>query len=222
MGTFAVERARARASAFHTRPMPDPAVPAVWVCDLDTPAMVLGSTQDVAVADRAALDAAGADLVRRRSGGGAVWLAPGEVLWVDVIVPAGHERWDPDVGRSTHWIGEVWRRALLAQAPDLAGRLHVHTGGLVTTTWSRLVCFAGTGPGEVVIDASSKVVGISQRRTRDAARFQCAALLRWDPEPYERFLVDRPPAATLASVGAGVAAISAEALLAAFVAEISG
>ena len=28
-----------------------------------------------------------------------------------------------------------------------------------------------------------KVVGMSQRRTRDGALFQCAALLSWDPGP---------------------------------------
>jgi hypothetical protein len=32
------------------------------------------------------------------------------------------------------------------------------------------------------------VVGISQRRTRAAARFQCAAYRRWDPEPLMRLL----------------------------------
>jgi lipoate-protein ligase A len=36
------------------------------------------------------------------------------------------------------------------------------------------------GPGEVTV-AGRKVVGVAQRRTRDGARFQAAALLRWDP-----------------------------------------
>jgi hypothetical protein len=43
------------------------------------------------------------------------------------------------------------------------------------------VCFAGLGPGEVTRNGA-KVVGISQRRTRHAARFQCAVLHRWDVE----------------------------------------
>jgi hypothetical protein len=32
------------------------------------------------------------------------------------------------------------------------------------------------------------VVGVSQRRTRAAARFQCAAYRRWDPDPLARLL----------------------------------
>jgi lipoate-protein ligase A len=49
-----------------------------------------------------------------------------------------------------------------------------------SSAWSARVCFAGVGPGEVLI-GSRKVVGISQRRTRGAALFQTAALLTWDP-----------------------------------------
>jgi hypothetical protein len=58
----------------------------------------------------------------------------------------------------------------------------VHRGGLVTAPWSGLVCFAGLGAGEVTLgEGGPKVVGVSQRRTRAVARFQCAVLLRWDP-----------------------------------------
>jgi lipoate-protein ligase A len=44
-----------------------------------------------------------------------------------------------------------------------------------------VVCFAGLGPGEVSVNGR-KVVGISQRRSRQGARFQCAALLEWRPQ----------------------------------------
>ncbi|MEO7428911.1 MAG: hypothetical protein ABIY48_05965, partial [Acidimicrobiales bacterium] len=57
----------------------------------------------------------------------------------------------------------------------------VHDGPLVRARWSDLVCFAGLGPGELTDAAGRKVLGISQRRTRAGARFQCAALGRWDP-----------------------------------------
>ena len=53
------------------------------------------------------------------------------------------------------------------------------------------VCFAGLGPGEVTVDGR-KVVGISQRRTRAWARFQCAALGRWDPAALAELLVGVP------------------------------
>ena len=45
-----------------------------------------------------------------------------------------------------------------------------------------MFCFAGAGSGEVMV-GERKVVGISQRRTRDAARFQCACVLHWNAEP---------------------------------------
>ncbi|MGI8983034.1 MAG: hypothetical protein ACR2HM_00630, partial [Acidimicrobiales bacterium] len=59
-------------------------------------------------------------------------------------------------------------------------------GPLVTTPCSRLVCFAGLGPGEVTL-SGAKVVGMAQRRSRAGALFQCAALREWRPER----LIDR-------------------------------
>ncbi len=149
------------------------------------------------------------DVVRRRSGGGAVLVVPGEVLWIDVIVPSGDPLWADDVGRAFHWLGDVWAAALAERG--IEGE--VHKGPLVRTPWSAAVCFAGLGPGEVTVDGK-KVVGISQRRTRAAARFQCAALGRWDPGGLAALLVD-VPASELAEVAAGVG-VSLDDLLAAF------
>ena len=167
-----VERHRGPASVFHARSWPDPLVPTVWVHDVDRPALVLGSAQFDAVVDAEACARAGVEVVRRRSGGGAVLLVPGEVVWVDVLVPPAHERWSDDVGRATWWLGEAWARAL---GPDA----EVHRGGMVRTAWSSLVCFAGLGPGEVSV-GGRKAVGISQRRTRVGARFQAALYRRFD------------------------------------------
>ncbi len=174
--TWNVTRERGSAAAFHERAVPAPARRAVAVLEVDGPALVLGSTQDASDADPAALAAAGVALVRRRSGGGAVLLRPDEVIWVDVVVPRGDPLWDDDVGRAFHWLGRAWVAAL----GDVGLHGAAHEGPLLTTRWSRLVCFAGLGPGEVVVDGA-KVVGIAQRRTRDGARFQCALLARWEP-----------------------------------------
>jgi len=134
-----------------------------------------------------------------------VLVVPGDLLWIDVVVPAGDALWQDDVGRAFHWLGDVWARAL--GSLGVAGR--VHRGALVASRWSRLVCFAGLGPGEVVVDAPEpgegppvKVVGISQRRTRAAARFQCSALLAWDPSTLVEALAEPPEgrAAVLADV----------------------
>ena len=197
--TWRVERHRGPARLFHERELPDPAVRAVWVHQVDRPALVLGSTQDGAVVAADAAQAAGVEVVRRRSGGGAVLLVPGEVLWVDVVIPAGDPLWDADVGRAAWWLGAVW-------ADALGGGAVVHHGPLVTTPWSRLVCFAGLGPGEVTA-AGRKLVGISQRRSRQAARFQCALYARWDPAALAALLaLDEGRRATLVADLADVVA----------------
>lgn len=147
-------------------------------CEVTRPAVVLGSTQGYGVV---VPGAAGLDVARRRSGGGAVLVEPGRVVWADVVVPAGDELWLADVGRAAWWLGDVWAAALVALG--LVGApVAVHRAGLVRAPWSSLVCFAGLGPGEVTV-GGRKAVGISQRRTRDGALFQCAVPLAWDPSP---------------------------------------
>ena len=140
-----------------------PAAPEVVWCDFTDAALVLGSHQSGDAVDPAAITAAGLSVVRRRSGGGAVLLRPGAVLWVDLVIPAGF--WPDDVRASMVRAGELWRGALDDPA------LRVHAGGMVVTPWSAVVCFAGVGPGEVLAGAR-KLVGLSQRRTRYGAWIQ--------------------------------------------------
>jgi lipoate-protein ligase A len=106
-----------------------------------------------------------------------VLVEPGGLVWVDVLVPADDPLWEADVGRAFAWLGHAWAGAL----SDVGVRgARPHAGPLVTTAWSSLVCFAGLGPGELVVEGA-KVVGMCQRRTRAGALFQCAALLDWQP-----------------------------------------
>jgi lipoate-protein ligase A len=177
----------------------------VWVFEVDAPALVLGSAQPDDHVDLDRARAAGIDVVRRRSGGGAVLLVPGEVVWVDVIVPVASPLWDADVVQSAWWLGDVWAEALDAVVPTAhATGLQVHRGRLVPSEWSRHVCFAGVGPGEV-LDGRSKLVGVSQRRTRLHARFQCALHRRWQPELIaELFRAPGPRAHELRDVAATV------------------
>ncbi|MCU1393012.1 MAG: hypothetical protein JWM34_1440 [Ilumatobacteraceae bacterium] len=177
-----IETHRGSAAAFHLCELPSPPVPTVWWFEVQSPAIVLGSAQPIEHLDRDACARLGIDIVRRRSGGGAVLLMPGDALWVDVVLPVDDARWTADVGRSAWWLGEVWRDALSSVGIP-AGETAVHRGALVRTAWSDRVCFAGRGGGEVV-SGDRKIVGISQRRTRLAARFQCALYLHWRPEQH--------------------------------------
>jgi lipoate---protein ligase len=149
----------------------------VRVLEAAAPALVLGSGQPASDVNSHAARRAGVAVVRRRSGGGAVLVGPGEVLWVDLMIPAGDPLWDQDVGRAAWWVGEAWASALESIG---AGPTKVWKAAMSVSRWSSQVCFAGMGPGEVTT-GERKVVGISQRRTRGAALFQTAALLRWDP-----------------------------------------
>jgi lipoate-protein ligase A len=206
-----VRRLSGPAADLFTRPL-SPG-PAVDLLDVTAPALVLGSTQPP-------VETSAVPVVRRRSGGGAVLLDPSAVVWADVVLPAGDPLWDADVGRAFLWLGDVWVEALgrfFAGGGPAARR---HPGPLVRSPLSDLVCFAGLGPGEVTVEGR-KVVGISQRRTREGALFQCAALLRWDFEGVASLLGLPAAAADLADVAAGLP-LTRDELERAFLAAIAG
>lgn len=182
VGRWDVEHVVGTVAELHGRAIPPLERPAAWVCRFTDAALVLGSAQGPDVIDEQIAAADGLTVVRRRSGGGAVLLVPGDVLWVDLLVPAGDPLWRDDVIGAAGWVGDLWAALLAPLLPPTAPRPAVHKGGLVTAPWSGLVCFAGLGAGEVTLgEGGPKLVGVSQRRTRSAARFQCAVLLRWDP-----------------------------------------
>jgi lipoate-protein ligase A len=203
-GGWQARRLRGSAGRLHAEPVPDEPTRAVWILEADAPALVLGSTQGDDLVDRDAARARDVEVVHRRSGGGVVWVDPATTAWVDVILPAGDPLWHDDVGRAALWVGRAWQAALadVGVAPTV-----VHDGALACGPLGRLVCFATVGSGEVTTPDRRKVVGISQRRTRAAARFQCAAYTRWDPAPVVDLLrldADGAAAASDSAVGTGV------------------
>ena len=152
----------------------------VWLLTPSRPSIVLGSSQKEDDVDHSFCEANGIDVVRRRSGGGAVYVHPTESLWIDIIVPRGDALWNDDIGKSMWWIGDWWVSLLASVGMSSA---LVHRGAFERNDWSDLVCFAGRGSGEVFPageNTRGKLVGISQRRTRDYARFQCIAYFHWD------------------------------------------
>ena len=207
---YPLSRWRGSAAGFHARAVTPPVEPAVWVFDVAVPALVLGSSQPWEAADAAACAVEGVEVVKRRSGGGAVLLCPTEVVWFDVIVPTDelHRAGvGDDLAASMVWLGRAVAAALETTGiPDAV----VHDGPMVRTPWSATVCFDGVGPGEVLTRAG-KLVGISQRRTRDGARFQCAAHTVWDPAHLLRLLTPpRPTVAELAPVATLPAQVAAD------------
>ena len=146
--------------------------PGVVVMEPIDAAMVLGSTQrrDLAVSNGDQIEVGGVAVTRRRSGGGAVWVNRADQTWVNIVVPRDHALYDEDVRRSFAWVGQVWRTALL----DLEVSSEVWPARYDDGDDLSDVCFASRGPGEVFDPASGrKLVGISQRRTREGSLFQC-------------------------------------------------
>lgn len=207
-GRFDVWRHRASPALLHELAWPT-SLPAVLVLEPTSTAIVLGSAVGPS-------GVAGSTTVRRRSGGGAVLVEPGGLIWIDVVIGRDDPRWDDDIVSSFHWLGDVWRDALVASGVD---GVEVHHGPLVRTPLSDRVCFAGLGAGELTRNGA-KIVGLSQRRTRAGARFQSACLLRWDPTPLIDALGLTPDdVEVLATAAAGVGDVAG--LEAAFLATIA-
>ena len=178
-----IVRTTGDARAFHALGVPEGARRSVRVLGVDAPALALGSSQSLDDVDMEAARRLGVDVFARSSGGGAVLLHPGAQVWIDVVLGRSDPLWLDDVGRAAHWLGDVWSEALGAIG------IHgvVHTGAMVTTAVSPVVCFAGLASGEITV-GGAKVLGVSQRRTRAGARFQCSVPLVWDAPRHAQLL----------------------------------
>lgn len=187
------------AAELHGAGLPVPDRRLVRVASTVGPALVLGSSQVAGGLDLEDAAARGVEVARRRSGGGAVLLWPGHQVWLDVCLPRGDPLWDDDVGGSARWLGTALASALV----DLgATGAEAHDGPFEPSGWSHQVCFAGRAPGEVVV-RGRKVVGTSQRRTREGAVFQVVVALVWAPATLVD-LLHLPDEAAAAVAGAGV------------------
>jgi len=171
-----------------------------------SPAVVLGSTQQLDIVDVEAARDAGFAVARRRSGGGIVVVDSSTARWLDITIGREHPMWDDDVVRASKWVGDAWRRAVIGTAPTgtaptvgVAPAGTAPTVGVASATDRRrdgsVLCFWGLGPGEVTI-SGAKLVGLSQRRTRDGARFQCQFHTAWRPRDWVHLI--RPLAEPMA------------------------
>src|SRR5262245_19569839 len=148
---FRLTTFRGSPGEFHARDLLAGGHPAVVVCAATGPAMVLGSRQQVDVVDVAACRHAGVDIVKRRTGGGVVLVEPAATCWFDVVVPAGDPRMASvagDVSASMRWLGA---RVVAALAQLSVADVTAHDGPMTGAGLGARICFAGLGPGEVLL-----------------------------------------------------------------------
>lgn len=181
-GGWRVERRAGRAVELHAAWLSvdeQPGGRAVALCQPDGSALVLGSTQSDSVVDRGRAADAGVEVVRRRSGGGAVLVRPADPLWVDVWVPGDDPLADVDVGRAFLWLGRAWAAALASIGVD---GLSVAAGPMGRRgTIADVACFGAVSSGEVTMADGRKIVGLAQRRVRAGSWFHGACLINWEP-----------------------------------------
>jgi lipoate-protein ligase A len=161
--------------------------PHVVLCVPNAQAAVVGSRQSTGMVT----DGVGMRVIRRRSGGGLVLVDPDMAVWIDLLVPPSDARFGRDVRTGMIEVGRLWCRALIALGAD-PDRVAVHEGGMRTDAWGELLCFSGTGPGEVLF-GGAKLVGISQRRSSSLLRFQCQVHCE-DPTDHLVTLINDHPA----------------------------
>jgi lipoate-protein ligase A len=181
-----VSRVRGTAAELHALNIPDMSGGnrSITVCEVSRPAIVLGSTQHDGDIDASPAAVLGVDVVKRRSGGGAVWLHPDDSIWIDLWIPRDDRLWTDDVSASMIFAGEAFVAAL-----DSVPRLAVWHERFDAGEFGRRVCFASDAPGEVR-GPEGKAVGISQRRDRDGARLQCVLYRRWSPTEWSEVFAD--------------------------------
>lgn len=192
--TWATEHLRGSVATLHDFAPPLRSERILRVLEAHSSAVVLGSSQPDSDVDSQSACALGVAIVRRRSGGGAVLLVPGQYLWIDVWLPSGDSLWRDDVVVAAEWLGEAFALALFdVGIPDIS----VHRGPASSDALSRKVCFLGRGPGEVFCQGR-KLVGLGQRRTRDWIRFQTITHRQFSAKQTADLLTDSPDADEIA------------------------
>jgi lipoate-protein ligase A len=144
----------------------------LWVMRPSGRAVAMGSSQKPATFAADELDRDGIELAERRSGGGAVFIDPAGIVWIDVLAPRSSRLWHRDLVQNFLIVGHLWQHALA----ELGVVTEIVTESPDRTPASSLACWAGHGWGELVI-GDAKLVGLSQRRTRWGSRVQAMAVV---------------------------------------------
>lgn len=176
----------------------------VWLCSVTEQALILGSTQsdeDIAVQSDSEVS-----IARRRSGGGAVFVSPTNTVWIDVTIQRDDPLWTDDVSTSMLWLGDAFVAALQPWV-----NAHVYQGVFSSGNIGRSVCFASSAPGEVFV-GQQKLVGISQRRSRGGARFQCVMYQQWQPDIWSNLFASQAVCDGINAIEVATIDASAEAI----------
>ncbi len=189
---------------------------ALWWCNVETPTLILGLTQSVDDVNQNIADESGVLVSRRRSGGGAVFVHPSDSVWIDITISRDDPLWKDDVAQSMLWLGECFVEAL---SPWVQAEVYRET--FSSGIEGRVVCFASSSPGEVFV-ASNKLVGISQRRGREGARFQCVLYRHWRPGDWSSILASSDVQSRVADIAVATLEIPALALVHAIAEQLPG
>ena len=201
------------AADFHAMELP--AQRALWWCQVEAPTLILGSTQSVDDVRQDIAAECGVSITRRRSGGGAVFVHPTDSVWIDITISRNDPLWKDDVAQSMLWLGECFVAALSQWA-----NAEVYRESFSSNIDGRVVCFASSSPGEVFVGAH-KLVGISQRRGRDGARFQCVLYRHWQPVDWSQILASTDVQSRLADIAVATLDIPAQAIVEALSQQVS-
>lgn len=150
-----------------------------------TPAVIYGrrghGDADPDVPERARQS--GHDLLRRRSGGGAVLAGPW-LLGVDLLLPAAHPLSAAGHIASFRWLGSVWHKSLrtlgvfveIADAASIA-----ESNAAACEAGLDWVCFAGLSHGELIDVQGRKLLGLAQWRGRWGTLLSAGLLVAQTP-----------------------------------------
>lgn len=186
MNSWRIATETGLASDVHAKPMCDIDERTIRFVNVTRSALVLGSNQDVTSIPPELLEQFNAELVVRRSGGGAVFLAPSLQLWANISIPRGDKLFVDDLRKSFLPIGNIFKELLSKYSP---GELCIHEGGLSGGSLAKTICFAGVGPGEITFEGA-KILGISQRRSAQGSVFQCTVYSRYPHHPIAELFRD--------------------------------
>lgn len=202
------------AADFHAMELPYER--ALWWCNVETPTLILGSSQSLDDLNQKSADESGMLVSRRRSGGGAVFIHPSDSVWIDITISRDDPLWKDDVAQSMLWLGELFVEAL---SPWVHAEVFRDT--FSNGIDGRVVCFASSSPGEVFVGAN-KLVGISQRRGRDGARFQCVLYRHWRPGEWSQILASSDVRSRVAEIAVSTLDIPAQTIVNAISGQLSG